>query len=115
MGQGASTHHHKRKKRKKSKHSKAEKEDVTLLKLEEKIAMTKQNLIRTKQMGEVEKRNQGDEIYKFEMELYKKNTSFINEETMPNNFLPFGNMWILSIKSCTRTRQFIMWGLLVRT
>lgn len=68
MGQGASTP--KRKKKKKSK-NKLE-QDTSILKLEEKIAMVKQDLIRTRQMGEVNRRGQEDEIYKFEMELYKK-------------------------------------------
>ncbi|CAJ1964773.1 unnamed protein product [Cylindrotheca closterium] len=79
MGQGASTPKQRRKKKKskKSNNNKTDnnnhdQDDLSLLKLEQKIALTKENLIRTKQLGGVNKRTQEDEIYYFEMELYKK-------------------------------------------
>jgi len=46
-------------------------QDANLLKLDEKIALVKQNLYRNKQMGEVQSRTLEDEIYDFEMKLYK--------------------------------------------
>ncbi|KAL3938975.1 MAG: hypothetical protein SGBAC_006211 [Bacillariaceae sp.] len=70
MGQASSSP--RRKKKKKSKKSAGRDQDASLLKLEEKIAMVKQDLIRTKQMGEVGRRTQEDDIYKCEMELYKQ-------------------------------------------
>lgn len=44
----------------------------TVLQLEEDIARVKQDLYTTREMGEIERRNQEDEVYRLEMKVYKK-------------------------------------------